>query len=444
MISNHKTQPITIAPSIKALTGEMKIIGDKSVSFRSLFFALLTNGYVKIHGLNDGDDIKKTITALQNLGVELEFDKEFCTIYGTNGTLQQPNAELDLGGSATSARFFMGLLSAQSFSSSIHGNETLNKRPMNRIADLLRAIGAKIDLQDNCRLPASIYPSTIKPSNINIQYPSAQIQTSLALALLLTDGESKICYSSSIRDHSEKMMQNFGFNIDLSQDLESNKILTFRGKQKIISNVEYKIFGDPSMAAYFVVAAILIPGSDLLIKDIYIQPNRTGYLEILKNMGADIEIMNRRMIHNEEVGDIRVRHSKLTAVEIPAHISPRMIDEYPIIAVAASFAKGKTVMHGLAELKAKESNRMLSISQCLGKLDIHFDLTYDSMSIIGSNSIPYGGISINSFGDHRIVMSFAILALMAKKPITINDTSSINATFPSFFSLLHSVTTHEK
>jgi 3-phosphoshikimate 1-carboxyvinyltransferase len=431
--------PIIVISATKALTGELRVIGDKSVSFRALFFSLMTSGYVKINGLNDGNDIKKTINAFQELSVECEINNRFCTIYGTQAILENrfhviPN--LDLGGSATSARFMLGLLSTQNFISSIHGNESLNKRPMVRLTNLLSNIGANIDLSNNC-LPAIIKPSKIKASDIKIKYPSAQVQTSMILALLNTDGESSISYSPFIRDHSVKIMQNFGFKIELTEDSESNKLLRFSGKKEVVSNLEYQIFGDPSMAAYFVVAAILVPDSDLLIKDIYIQPNRIGYLEVLKNMGADIEILNIRNIHNEEIGDIRIRHSQLEGVEIPADMAPTMIDEYPILSVAASFAKGKTIMHGLSELKTKESNRMLSISQALGKVGIHFDLTYDSITIFGTDEVPEGGTSINSFSDHRIVMSFAIFALMTRKPVTISDISSISATFPQFFDLLN-------
>ena len=436
--------PITISSVSKPIIGEIRIIGDKSVSFRSLFFAAMTDKLVKIKGLNNGDDIKKTVKAFQDLGVEIELNGDNCKIRGTQGILKNPHADLDLGGSATAARLFMGLLSTQNFASRIHGNDTLNKRSMNRVTNLLQKIGANIELNDECRLPATIKPGSIRASNIEVQYPSAQIQTSLILALLMADGESTIKYSSLIRDHTEKMMQDFKLKISLLDDSNTKKTMSFFGQQyhnhknEAISEqeIEYQIFGDPSMTAYFVVGAIIVPGSDLLIRDIYIQANRTGYLEILKNMGADIEILNIRKIHNEEVADIRVRYSKLKAIEIRSDIAPRMIDEYPIIAVAASFAKGKTIMRGVEELKAKESNRMLSISQCLGKLGVHFDLTYDSMSIIGLDEAPEGGTDINSFGDHRIVMSFAILGLMANKPITINDISSINATFPNFFETL--------
>jgi 3-phosphoshikimate 1-carboxyvinyltransferase len=424
---------VSVSRATKPLIGEMRIVGDKSVSFRSLFFSVMTSANVGIIGLNDGDDIKKTINAFEKLGVEFEFNEGDIIIQGRAASLKQSDIALNLGGSATSARFMLGLLSGQHFSSSIYGNESLNKRPMSRLTDLLNDIGADINLSGNS-LPATINSGRLRPSKIDIKYPSAQIQTSLILALLNAEGESELSYSSSIRDHTEKMMQNFGFKFDLIHG--SNKIIRFSGQQKIVGDLDYNICGDPSMAAYFIVAAILVPGSDLLLKDIYIQPNRIGYIEVLKNMCADIEIQNIRNIHNEEVADIRVRHSLLSAVEISAEMAPRMIDEYPIIAVAASFANGKTIMHGLAELKIKESDRINSILISLSKLGIACHHDGDSMMIIGSRDIPEGGVSIDSFGDHRIVMSFAIFGLMTKKDVIISDISPINATFPSFFESL--------
>ena len=432
--------PVTIYPLKKSIRGDIvKLVGDKSVSFRALLFPILfSDGYINIAHLNNGEDIKKTIIALKNLGVKIEQSEERIRVYAARGKLLPYDSVIEVGGSATAARILMGILSAQDFESELHGNMTLNKRSMLQIVKELEKIGANILLSEHNTLPALIKPGVIRNRDSKIKAPSAQIQTALICASLMSEGYSSVEYSRFLRDHTEKMLQSFGFEFSLKHEGQFSKI-EFYGKQNIVQRLNYQIFNDPSMAAYFIVAAILVPGSDLTLRDVYVQKNRTGYIEILQQMGAKIEFSNLRIVHNEEIADIRVKHSILNGVDIPAEIAPAMIDEYPIIAVAASFAQGTTIMRGVGELKNKESNRILSIAQALGKLGVHFDIAEDYMAIIGANQKFEGGVLINSFGDHRIVMSFAIFALMTEKPIIISDISSINATFPNFFDILSSL-----
>lgn len=436
-ISSKNNTSARIKSINKPLKGEIEVIGDKSVSFRSIFFAVMLKGDSKISGINYGSDITQCINALRNLGITIsKISRDTIKIIGNNANFIAPTKPLDIGSSATCLRILMSMLVTKKFKTTFIGSSSLSRRSMKRIIDILKNFGCEIIAPTNS-LPITISGGIVNPFEIKLEAPSAQIQTALIMLALKSKKICKITYSAFIRDHTEKMLKAIGFDFSLKNNEDNTKTISIK-EQNHLTGVNYKIYGDPSMAAYFVVAALIIPESDLIIKNIYVQKNRTGYIDILKKMGGDIELENKRIINNEEVADIKVRYSKLKGINIPAYLSPTMIDEYPILSVAASFASGSTIMNGLNELKAKESNRILSISQALGKLGIHFNIDYDSLEIIGNDNdfIKYDDVIINCFQDHRIVMSFIIFALASKGTIVMNNISYIKCTFPNFIDIL--------
>jgi 3-phosphoshikimate 1-carboxyvinyltransferase len=409
------------------LSGTARVPGDKSISHRALILAALAVGKSRIEGLNDGADVAATVAALRAMGARIErIEGDSWSVHGVGiGALLQPQAPFELGNSGTAARLLMGLVASHKITAEFTGDASLARRPMDRVAAPLRRIGARIS---GDRLPLRVeglYPAI--PNHHCLEIPSAQVKSALLLAGLNTPGTTSV-ESPLCRDHLERMLPLFGAEIR-----RDGKRLSLRGEAELKPR-HIHIPGDASSAAFLAVAALIVPGSAIRIEGVGVNPTRTGLYEILREMGADLVSENPREASNEPVADLVVRHSALTGVDVPAGIAPRMIDEYPILCVAAAFATGTTRMRGLAELRLKESDRLAAMAP----LGAH--LEGDGLSITGSAGAPLpGGFALDAGEDHRVAMAYSVAGLMSREPIGIAGMHSIATSFPGFLSALRAL-----
>ncbi len=432
-----------VSEAIKSLRGECTVAGDKSISHRALMLGSQVLGTTKIHGLLEGEDVLRTADALTSLGVPIKREADgtwLVTGVGVGGLSESENV-LDMGNSGTSTRLLMGLVTPYNFTSFFTGDESLRKRPMARVIEPLSQIGAKFTSRDKGRLPVAL-TGTNNPLPITYRLPvaSAQVKSAILLAGLNTQGITTVIEKEPTRDHTENMLGYFGFNIK-KQHLEDSSLsisVTGQPEQKL---GQYKIFvpADPSSAAFLIVATIICPDSELLIKNVCINPLRTGLFTSLIEMGANIEFINKREIAGELVADIAVKHSKLMAIKVPANRAPSMIDEYPILAVAAAFAEGESVMHGLSELRVKESDRLSAIIAALTACGVTARAEGDDLYVKGGTTPPQGGAIVTTNFDHRIAMAFLVMGMACKKPVTVDDVTAIATSFPNFTELFNSL-----
>ena len=432
---------IFVKKAKSALVGNVLIAADKSISHRSLIFSALANGKNTISNLLESEDVLDTAKALQQMGVNIQ-KKDFGTYEiigsGISGLTESENT-LDLGNSGTGVRLLMGLVTPFKFKSFFTGDESLRSRPMKRIFDPMRQIGAKIIARKENFLPAVIEGSD-EALAINYKMPkaSAQIKSSILLAALNIVGKTTIIEPDICRDHTEIMMQYLGLNLEIENLAKNGRKISYQGVQEFQSK-DLSVPNDISSAAFFIVGALIIPDSRIELKNIGINKLRDGIIETLLEMGADIEIINKRENAGELVADIKVRYSNLRGVEVPANRVAKMIDEYPILAIAAAHATGVTKMSNLSELKAKESNRLSAIYKNITKCGIEAKMGDDDLEIIGGirslDNVP----RITTYHDHRIAMSFFILGLTMKNGIEIDDTSMISTSFPNFLNLFRNV-----
>jgi 3-phosphoshikimate 1-carboxyvinyltransferase len=423
---------LVIKPS-SGLRGEIALPGDKSLSHRAVLFAAISEGSTDIYGFLPGQDTINTAKAVQQMGVAVEgvgTDHLVVQGKGLNG-LSEPAGVLDLGNSGTGMRLLAGLLAGQDFFSVLTGDRYLVKRPMARIIDPLRQMGAQIDGRSGGKFaPFAIRGGgRIKAIDYISPTASAQVKSALLLAGLYAEGETSITEPSKSRDHTERMFRFLGVEVR-----EQGLRVTVRGKQKLRAAGPLNIPSDISSAAFFMVAASLVPGSDLLIKNVGVNPTRTGVIDALTGMGADIALTNLREQAGEPVADIRVRYRKLHAVRIFGGTVPRAIDEIPVLAVAASYAEGTTIIQDAAELRVKESDRIATMAKELRKMGAVITERPDGMEITGQK-ILYGS-SCESHGDHRIAMSMAVAGLAAKGDTVVRDCGWIDTSFPGFEGLL--------
>ncbi len=409
------------------LDGEIHIPGDKSITHRALILGVLSCGQLRIINTLLSEDCKKTINALSLLGADISMDDSVITINGKGlDSLVQPSDIIDAGNSGTLARLLSGILAVQNFDSSITGDESLIKRPMKRIIEPLMTAGANITSENN-RLPISFITSSVQPINHISSIPSAQVKSCLILASLFIDGESHISELVTTRDHTERMLQ----YLDYPLSIDNNKII-ISGKQNIVAK-DITIPSDISSAAFFIVAALIKKDSNIILKSIGINPLRTGIIDVLIKMGADIKITNNTSVCNEPVADIIVKSSILKPIDLSGDIIPSLIDELPILFIACACCDGTSTIRDIEELRHKESDRIKAMEEGLKRLGIKVESTSNSISISGG--LFNGGI-INSFSDHRIAMSFIIAGLVSVKPITVLDTENINTSFPNFIEIL--------
>jgi 3-phosphoshikimate 1-carboxyvinyltransferase len=414
----------------KKLIGEINVPGDKSISHRSIIIGSLAKGKTIIENILMSEDSKRTIDCFKQMGVKIEESNG--TIYiegsGLHG-LDKPTGFLDCGNSGTTMRLLSGVLVGQKFSTSLIGDESLMNRPMKRIIMPLRKMGGNISGREDEYPPIDIKP-TEKLNGINYQLPiaSAQVKSSILLATLYSKGVTKIIENKTTRDHTERMLNYFGCNIIK----KGSEIIM--DQKPILMGKKLYVPGDISSASFFIVAASLMEGSNITIKNVGINPTRIGIISVLKDMGADIKILNKRILNNEPIGDIKVKHSYLHGIEISEDIIGTLIDEIPIIAVAATLAKGKTIIKNIEELKYKESNRIEAITTELNKMGARIKELPDGMTIEGIDCLKPA--NIYSYNDHRIAMALSIAALRAEGESFISGYQCVNVSYPNFYETL--------
>ena len=425
-------QPYTVQPA-KSVRGEISVPGDKSISHRSIMLGSIANGVTTVSGFLRGEDNICTLNAFRAMGVKVEDNDNILRIEGRGlHGLQEPTDILDCGNSGTSMRLMTGLLAGQKFFSVLTGDQYLRKRPMRRVIEPLSSMGASIyGRAGGDRAPLAILGKELKAIAYQSPVSSAQVKSAIMLAGLYCDGETLVQEPHLSRDHSERMFRYFGADVTPLADG-----VRVRGGRELTGR-EIVVPGDISSAAFFIVAALIVPGSELLIKGVGINPTRTGILDILGAMGASIEQLNQREESGEPVADLLVRASNLKGIEIDGDVVPRAIDEFPVICIAAALAEGKTVLREANELRVKETDRIAAMATNLRSAGVEVTETPDGMEITGVESLR--GCDARSFGDHRIAMSMLVAGLASSGPVTVDDTECIATSFPNFTELLSRV-----
>lgn len=424
---------LKVNPLIGPLTGEITIPSDKSISHRSIIIGALTNGKVKISNFSSCADCHSTLNIFKNLGLDVDFIDDKTLIINSKQGLIKPDCPLDCGNSGTSMRLIAGILSGQKFNSELIGDISLSKRPMKRIIEPLSLMGAKIESDEN-KAPLKIKGSKLTGISYESKIASAQVKSSILLAGLFASGETTVIEPYLSRNHSELMLEYF--DSDIKAYNSDNKFYT-KIRSSFLMPKDLFIPGDISSSAFFLVASSIVKGSDVIIKNVGLNPTRTGIIDVMKQMNADIEILDYKVVNNEPIGDIRVKYSPdLKGIEIKGEIIPRLIDEIPVIVVLALCADGKTVIKDASDLKNKESDRINSLCFELNKTGADIIPTDDGF-IINSNGKKQlkGGAELNCYHDHRLIMSFYVASLVSKNANIINDFNWVNTSFPEFLEL---------
>ncbi|QIA20545.1 3-phosphoshikimate 1-carboxyvinyltransferase [Mesorhizobium sp. AA22] len=437
-------KPATARKS-SALSGAARVPGDKSISHRSFMFGGLASGETRITGLLEGEDVMRTGAAMKAMGAHIEKLGTEWVIRGTgNGALLQPEGPLDFGNAGTGSRLTMGLVGTYDMETTFIGDASLSGRPMGRVLEPLRQMGVQVlKATPGDRMPITLHgPKHAAPITYRVPMASAQVKSAVLLAGLNTPGVTTVIEPAMTRDHTEKMLKGFGANLSVETDERGVRHIFIEGQGKLTGQT-IAVPGDPSSAGFPLVAALIVPGSDITIENVLMNPTRTGLLLTLQEMGARIDILDPRNEGGEDVADLRVRHSELKAVTVPPERAPTMIDEYPVLAVAASFAEGETLMQGLEELRVKESDRLSAVAEGL-KLN-GVDCTEGEASLAvrgkpggkGLGRHPNGhNTVVQTHLDHRIAMSFLVMGLATEKPVTIDDQAMIATSFPEFMGLM--------
>ena len=421
------------------LSGTLSVPGDKSVSHRALMLGSIAIGETHIEGLLEGEDVLATADAMRALGAEItRDDKGRWSVVGCGvGGLRKPADILDMGNSGTAVRLLMGLVGTHPFATSFTGDESLNSRPMERVMAPLRQMGVQFTSQPGGRLPITVEGNDlIRPTEYELPVASAQVKSAILLAGLNAPGQTIVIEPQPTRDHSERMLRHFGADI-ISEDLENGgKKITLTGQPELRGR-DIIVPADISSAAFPMAAALIVPGSNILLQNIGINPLRAGLLETLLEMGGKITIENKRGEDGEPLADLRVEASQLHGITVPASRAPSMIDEYPVLAVVAACAEGTTHMQGLAELRVKESDRLAAMATGLAACGIEVEETEDSLSVHGTGEGIKGGATIAANLDHRIAMAFSVLGMISQNPVTIDDGSPIATSFPGYIDLMN-------
>jgi 3-phosphoshikimate 1-carboxyvinyltransferase len=414
------------------LKGRTRPPGDKSISHRALIFGLLCRGVTSIEGLLEGDDVLRTGEACKAMGARVERRGEGrWTVAGAGlGSLLAPVHALDFGNAGTGSRLIMGVVGGHGFAATFDGDASLRKRPMRRILDPLRLMGAQVLAEaEGGRCPITLRGAA-DPAPIVYRTPvaSAQIKSAVLLAGLNARGQTTVVEAEASRDHTEKMLAHFGADVRVEAEGEGRRIALV-GRPELRPR-PVVVPADPSSAAFPIVAALIVPGSDVVVEGVMMNPLRAGLMTTLIEMGARIEIVDRREEGGEEVADLRARASDLKGVDVPASRAPSMIDEYPILAVAAAFARGATRMNGLRELRVKESDRLAAVAAGLTAAGVEHEIVGDDLIVRGGR--PPGGGLVATHLDHRIAMSFLVMGLASARPMAVDDASMIATSFPDF------------
>ena len=440
----HNPSPRSATPLIAArpptpLTGKIRVPGDKSISHRALMLGALAVGRTEISGLLEGEDVLATAAAVNALGAHARRAGDGrWTVDGVGiGGLTEPQDLLDLGNSGTAARLLLGILATHPLTAFVTGDASLRRRPMGRVVEPLTRFGARFVTREGARLPLAISGASDPiPISYHLPVPSAQVKSAVLLAGLDTPGTTTVIEPQPTRDHTERMLRHFGATVGAEPIDGGGKCITLEGHPELAA-APITVPGDPSSAAFPLIAALIVPGSEVTIEGVGVNPLRTGLLESLHEMGADIALLNERDEGGEPVADLRARAGALTGAEIPAERAPRMIDEYPILAVAAACAGGRTVMRGLAELRVKESDRLTGIAAGLAKCGVRVAVEGDDLIVGGAGNYPAGGALIETSLDHRMAMAFLVLGLAANDAVRIDDAAPIATSFPDFLPLMN-------
>jgi 3-phosphoshikimate 1-carboxyvinyltransferase len=435
--SHSAASPISSRPG-SPLRGRVQVPGDKSISHRALIFGLLARGETRIEGLLEAEDVLNTAKAAEAFGAGVTRNGEgsWRVIGAGIGGLAQPQDVLDFGNAGTGSRLMMGVAGSHPITSTFDGDASLRKRPMRRILDPLVRMGTTVvEEAEGGRVPLTLRgPRETIPITYETPAPSAQIKSAVLLAGLNSPGLTTVVERQATRDHTERLLTHFGAIVTSEQDGAGRRI-ALRG-QPDLRGVEVVVPADPSSAAFPLVAALITPGSDIVIENVMMNPLRTGLITTLLEMGAAIEFLNQRDVGGETVADIRASYGPLTGVEVPAERAPAMIDEYPVLAVAAAFASGETVMRGLEELRVKESDRLAAVADGLAVNGVRAEVAGDDLTVFGSGgSVPGGGL-VATHLDHRIAMAFLVMGLASRDPVTADDSTMIATSFPSFVPLM--------
>ena len=431
--------PLIAARPPTPLTGKIRVPGDKSISHRALMLGALAVGRTEISGLLEGEDVLATAAAVNALGAHARRAGDGrWTVDGVGiGGLTEPQDLLDLGNSGTAARLLLGILATHPLTAFVTGDASLRRRPMGRVVEPLTRFGARFVTREGARLPLAISGASDPiPISYHLPVPSAQVKSAVLLAGLDTPGTTTVIEPQPSRDHTERMLRHFGATVGAEPIEGGGKRITLEGHPELAA-APISVPGDPSSAAFPLIAALIVPGSEVTIEGVGVNPLRTGLLECLRDMGADIALLNERDEGGEPVADLRARAGPLTGADIPAERAPRMIDEYPILAVAAACAGGRTVMRGLAELRVKESDRLTGIAAGLAKCGVRVAVEGDDLIVGGAGNYPAGGALIETSLDHRMAMAFLVLGLAANDAVRIDDAAPIATSFPDFLPLMN-------
>lgn len=434
----HSAAPqALLARRSSALKGTVRVPGDKSISHRSLMFGAMALGETVVTGLLEGEDVLATGAAMRAFGASIEKGTDgLWRVRGVGvGGFLEPTDVIDYGNAGTGSRLAMGLVGTQAFATTFTGDASLRKRPMGRVLKPLQLMGAEVIARAGDRLPLTIRGAA-SPVPIRYELPvaSAQVKSAVLLAGLNAPGVTTVVEPIATRDHTEKMLIGFGASLSVETDANGARVISLEGRPDLKAQA-VTVPADPSSAAFPIVAALIVPGSDIVVTDVMLNPTRTGLIDTLIEMGGDITVENQRVSGGETIGDIRVRHSTLKGVTVPAERAPSMIDEYPILSIAAAFAEGTTFMQGLDELRVKESDRLSAVAAGLAANGITHEEGHDWLKVTGGGN-RIGGGTVSTHLDHRIAMSFLVLGLASHEPVTIDDQATIATSFPTFTSLM--------
>ena len=430
-----------ISCKANALSGNITVPGDKSVSHRALILGSIAVGETHVEGLLEGEDVLAAAAAMRALGAQISRDDAgLWTVIGCGvGGLHEPNQILDMGNSGTAVRLLMGLVGTQTFTSTFTGDESLNSRPMERVMGPLRQMGAQFTSRSGGRLPITVSGSDlIKPIEYELPVASAQVKSAILLAGLNAPGKTTVIEPQPTRDHSERMLRHFGAEV-ITENLDGGGVKITLTGQPELEGREITVPADISSAAFPIAAALIVPGSNLLIRNVGVNPLRAGLIKTLQEMGGKITIENSRGEAGEPLADLRVEASQLHGITVPASRAPSMIDEYPVLSVVATCATGTTQMEGLAELRVKESDRLAAMATGLAACGVQIEETEDSLTVHGSDQPIDGGALIAANLDHRIAMAFSVLGMVSLNPVTIDDGSPIATSFPGYIKLMNSL-----
>ncbi|MBT2214260.1 3-phosphoshikimate 1-carboxyvinyltransferase [Virgibacillus dakarensis] len=416
-----------LEPSHKPLSGVVEVPGDKSISHRSVIFGAISSGVTTVRNFLDGEDCLRTVAIFQALGVTIEKTDTTLIIRGRGmDSLSEPVEPLYFGNSGTTARLMIGLLSGLPFFTTVYGDPSLTKRPMDRVLIPAKQMGAVFDGRENGNyLPLAIRGGRLKGISYTLPVKSAQVKSAVLLAGLLAEGTTEVIEQTRTRDHTENMLQAFGADVK-----QHGGVISITGNQKLQATDIY-VPGDISSASFFFAAASIVPGSELTIKNVGLNETRTGILDVLQRMGGAVEIRNEQITGGETIGDVTIAYSKLNSIIIEGDLIPRLIDEIPIIALLATQAEGTTIIRDAEELRYKETDRIAAVMEVLSLLGADIEATKDGMVIHGKTTL-HGG-NVRSFHDHRIAMMAAIASLIATDHVILDDDSSIAVSYPGFF-----------